>query len=127
MLNRKNQNQSRLEDVDLNQTEFAIDQTFYSNNPNKLFNFKQLKKNRNVLPFYILMGILLFFFALMIIVALSKKAPQEEEKKIIAPTENINNHPLQIRIDQLQADLKEADPTRQILPFPRINMEFNLD
>mgnify|MGYP001236021366 CR=1 FL=1 len=118
---------SRSANSNLDQTAFVTAQPFLSSSPQQLFNFKQLKKNRNILPFYILLGVMLLLLALFVIALSSRREVAPQAGVTPTPTPMGNISPLQNRVNQLRSDLKAADPTRQLLPFPQVDLEFNLD
>jgi cell division protein FtsL len=85
-----------------------------------------LTKNRNLKPFYFLMaGVFLFFAVFIIITFMPKREKQVEVVKTETEEEPLKAHPLEQRIEFLQEDLKEADPTRQTLAFPNVNLKIS--
>jgi hypothetical protein len=85
-----------------------------------------LTGNKNLRPFYFLIAGGFLIAALYIIGVLIFK----RDRTVVVPEpvfekEILEAGPLQIRVQQLQEDLKEADPTRQTLAFPNINLEIS--
>ncbi|AKM81394.1 MAG: hypothetical protein UT13_C0001G0432 [Candidatus Pacebacteria bacterium GW2011_GWF2_38_9] len=117
---------SRKEFNQTSQTEFVEDGAFIESSAHKKFNLRDLKNNKNLLPFYILIAVLFFFFLLMIIKIIGNKQTPEAEmiKKV---EEKIELDPLSLRANELRANLKDHDPTKQTLPFPQVDLEFNIN
>jgi hypothetical protein len=87
---------------------------------------ENLTKNKNLKPFYFLMaGVFLFFALYIILVFIPKRERQTEPVQIEVEEELLEAHPLEQRIESLQEDLKAADPTRQTLAFPNVNLKIS--
>jgi hypothetical protein len=87
---------------------------------------ENLTRNRNLKPFYFLMAGVFLLFALYIILFFIPKRNNQAE--IVEPSveeELLEAHPLEQRIEVLQEDLKAADPTRQTLAFPNVNLKIS--
>jgi hypothetical protein len=109
-----------------NQTEFVDQAQFLEKSATNLLNLHDLKKNRNLLPFIILGGFILLFLLLLILSVFAKKNVQEVEevKKTQVETET---DPLKLRVTELKEDLQNHNPTKQTLPFPEVDLEFNIN
>jgi len=119
MLERQNPQQS-------NQTEFVDQVQFLEKRSLGLLNFRDLKKNKNLLPFVILIGFILFFLILIVLrIFLQKNNLEIEEIKEVK--QEVETDPLKLRISKLQENLKAHNPTKQSLPFPQVDLEFNIN
>lgn len=109
-----------------NQTEFVDQAVFFENKSSGIFNFKDFRKNKSLRPFYILMFLLFFFLLIFILGMVFRKKP---EKTVIPDSgvENVKLDPLNQRVSDLREDLKDHDPTKQSLPFPEVDLEFNIN
>lgn len=117
---------SRRETNQADQTEFVEESGFLENGPKKKFNFQEFKKNKHLLPFYILIGVIAFLVLLLILrLLLSKKAVDETGAPLTQ--ESIEVSPLMQRTEELRQELKEDDPTKQSLPFPQVDLKFNIN
>ena len=117
---------SRNELSQASQTEFVEQAQFLEKKSLKLLNLRDLKKNKSLLPFYILIFVLFFAFLLTMLSIFFKKQPQLN-KSVEQKEENVKLDPLSQRAYELKQDLKEQDPTKQSLPFPRVDLEFNIN
>ena len=87
---------------------------------------ENLTRNKNLKPFYFLMAAVFLFFALYIIlVFIPKRENQVKEVETVVEEEVLEAHPLEQRIKALEEDLKAADPTRQTLAFPNVNLKIS--
>ena len=116
----------------LNQTSFSEEEPLLekpADYDEKLANRKKFFKTKQEKLLKIL--IFLFSFFLILIIALyfvfKKPKPVEIEK----PTEKVEQvqslDPLRKRIKVLSEDLNEADPTKQELPFPPVDLKIRID
>jgi hypothetical protein len=119
MLSRSENNQS-------NQTEFVDQGPLWENQSINFLNFKNLKKNKNILPFYVLFA---FLFLIAVILIFNVIFANKTEEQVVkeAVEEVIELDPLNQRVNELREDLKTHDPTKQILPFPQVDLTFNID
>ena len=117
---------SRNELSQASQTEFVEQAQFLEKKSLNLLNLRDLKKNKSLLPFYILIFVLFFAFLLTMLSIFFKKQPQLN-KSVEQKEENVKLDPLSQRAYELKQDLKEQDPTKQSLPFPRVDLEFNIN
>ena len=117
---------SRQEINQANQTEFVDQSQFLEKQSSGAFSLKNLKKNKNLLPFYILIGLFFIIFLLMILkVVFKEKTVQTETKE---ETKNsIQLNPLSLRVNELKENLKSNNPTKENLPFPQVDLEFNIN
>jgi len=105
-----------------NQTEFVDQALFLENKSSRLFNFKNLKGNKSLRPFFLLFLALVIFILFII----SRKNP--DLPAVFDPAEkNVKLDPLNQRVSDLKEDLKNHDPTKQSLPFPQVDLEFNIN
>jgi len=109
-----------------NQTEFVEQVQFLEKESSGLLNFRNWKKNKNLLPFVVLMFLIILFAVLIIsIVFLRKDDMEMEQTKEVK--EEIQSGPLNIRVNELRESLKIHNPTKQSLPFPQVDLEFNIN
>jgi len=116
----------RKETHSTNQTEFVDQAQFLEKESSGLLNFRDLKKNKNLVPFIVLMFLIIFFALLIILRVLFKKDNVEME-----PTKEVQKEvqsgPLNLRAEELRENLKMHNPTKQSLPFPQVDLEFNIN
>lgn len=117
---------SRNENNQADQTHFVDQVHFVENKSGRFFDWRDLKNNKNLLPFYILIG-LFFLIVFLIILRLIFRVDPEPEKKFQAEEEIIEIGPLNKRVYDLREELKEHNPTKQRLPFPQVDLEFNIN
>jgi cell division protein FtsL len=87
---------------------------------------ENLTRNRNLKPFYFLMaGVFLLFSLYIILFFIPKRNRQVKTLEPSVEEESLEAHPLEQRIEALQEDLKAADPTRQTLAFPNVNLKIS--
>lgn len=119
---------SRLEQESplLSQTEFASQAPLFENRSAKLFDFKNLRNNKFARPFYVIAAVLFLILALSILLQLTQRQTimENASTQVVSPTINVD--PLTERVQTLKTELKAADPTRQSLPFPQIDMTFSM-
>lgn len=116
----------RNENSQANQTEFVDQAPFLYNKSSKIFDFKEIKKNKNLRPFYIISFLFVFLVAAFFLIIASRKQ-QVEDKVINKVEEDATLDPLSQRAYELREDLKDHDPTKQSLPFPQVDLEFNIN
>lgn len=77
----------------------------------------------------IILGFGAFLVLILVFVLFTLNKPKEQEKEIEEKqTEQKGEEThLQIKLDNLQEQLEEADPTRKELPFPPVNLDIRLD
>lgn len=80
----------------------------------------------------LIIGISIIAIILLIItiLALAMGRPKGEVEESITPSPSpaaITESEMQSRITKLRSDLKEADPTKQDLTFPPVDLELRLD
>lgn len=116
----------RKETNQINQTEFVEQVQFLEKRSAGLFNLKDLKKNKNLLPFMVLIVFIFIFILLLVLRVVLNKTNTEEEQ--ISETEiETQSDPLNVRVNELKESLKEHNPTKQSLPFPQVDLEFNIN
>jgi|GEM_PF-5971638 len=109
-----------------NQTEFVDQVQFLDNKSKKRLSFKDLQKNKSLRPFYALVVVLFLIVFFTFLSIFLKKSPDPDpvfEQK----EENVELGPLNERVYELRETLKENNPTKQSLPFPRVDLEFNIN
>jgi cell division protein FtsX len=109
-----------------NQTEFVDQAQFLEKQSTSLLNLRNLKRNKNLLPFIILVVLILLFLILVTLKALLPSNSTETEKTEEVKQE-MQTDPLQLRVNELQESLKAHNPTKQSLPFPQVDLEFNIN
>lgn len=116
----------RNETSQANQTEFVDQVPLLDHQSSKLFSWQEIKKNRSLRPFYLLIFAFVFVTAISILSLLLRKAPEPvAEQKIVR--EDVKLDPLSQRASQLREDLKAHDPTKQSMPFPQVDLGFNIN
>lgn len=116
----------RNETSQANQTEFVDQVQFMDGKAKKHLSFKDLQKNKSLRPFY---ALIIALFLILIFTFLSiflKKAP-DPEPVFDQQKESVELGPLNRRVEELRETLKENNPTKQSLPFPRVDLEFNIN
>jgi len=116
----------RNENNQINQTEFAEQAQFLEDRPTNFFHFKDLKKNKNLRPFYLLALVFFILVALFLVQAFSQKPPEDEVINYRV-AEDLQLDPLNQRVYELKENLKMHDPTKQSLPFPEVDLKFNIN
>jgi len=118
---------SRRELFDRDQTVFVDQAPLWQKTSQKKMSLKEnIRKNKNLKPFYFLMAGVFLFFALYIILVFIPKRETQPELAETEPEEVLlEAHPLEQRIEALQEDLRAADPTRQTLAFPNVNLKIS--
>lgn len=117
----------------LNQTQFSFEEPIFENTAiykedKPPENLDKKAKNKKMLV--IIIGVVSFIFILIFLVvaqSLTKKniVQVEPEEDIITVTKELS--PLQKRIDDARELLDLADPTKQDLAFPPVDMKIRLD
>jgi len=95
---------------------------------NKLDLKNNLRGNRNLRPFYLLLMILFMVFLLYFLLILTRNNTRPEQN-LIDRSEQIDRKqtPLEKRVNDLKVELELADPNRQSLPFPNVDLELSFD
>lgn len=118
----------------LDQTAFSAEQPALQDPE---LTFDQMEKQANKLkkkPIYkqkkFIVVIPLIFIVLVIVLLLllpKKPEPPEEEELVLPPSQEQTSNYMVERIRRLQAELKEADPTKTDILFPPVDMKLELD
>lgn len=116
----------RNENSQANQTEFVDQAPLLENKSSKLFSFKEIKKNKNLRPFYLIAFSFVFLVAIFFLIIASRQQ-QAEEQVVNKVEKDAALDPLSQRAYELREDLKDHDPTKQSLPFPQVDLEFNIN
>lgn len=115
----------RNETSQANQTEFVDQVALMDNKPIKFFKVQDFRNNKSLLPFYILIGLFFLFVFLLILRAVFQPKPLPnpvfEQNEVV-----VESGPLNKRVYELREELKEHNPTKQSLPFPQVDLEFNI-
>lgn len=120
---------SRKDLINSDQTSF-VDQAplWQQTTQNKLDLKNNLRRNRNLRPFYFLLAFLLLIFLVFLFILLTKRKVNPDQTSINFPIEaEITVAPLEERVNTLQAELELADPNRQSLPFPNVDLELSFE
>lgn len=122
----KNLSNSRLEEnSDSNQTGFVSDLPFRQSQSSASVPMPSKKKTPTIL---IVAAAIFFLILAVLFLAMSRRQMLGTEELSPTPTPlKMESDPLQLRIETLRSDLKDADPTRQTLPFPQIDLEFSME
>ena len=117
----------REETGDINQTEFVDQAAFLEEEGKMRPSLEDIKKNKNLLPFYILVGVIVLSVLIFLLFSLlRRRINNNDDSQLIEETyEELD--PLTKRVRSLENELEAADPTRQSLPFPQVDLEFNID
>lgn len=116
----------RKESHQTNQTEFVDQAQFLEKQRLGLFDLKNLKKNKNLLPFIILILFIVLLLVLFILKAVFRENNIETER-IDEIKKEVQFDPLNLRVNELKETLKAHNPTKQSLPFPQVDLEFNIN
>lgn len=118
---------NREESGEINQTEFVDQAAFLDEEKRMRPSIEEIKKNKNLLPFYILIGVIVLLVLIFVLAAVfgRRNLDEKETQTIEEVYEDLD--PLTQRVRSLEQDLEKADPTRQSLPFPQVDLEFNID
>jgi hypothetical protein len=116
----------RNETTQANQTEFVDQVQFLDAKPKQHLSFKDLQKNKSLRPFYVLIIVLFLILFFTFLSIFLKKAP-DPDPVFNQKEENVELGPLNQRVYELRETLKEHNPTKQSLPFPRVDLEFNIN
>jgi len=120
---------SRKEFFSSNQTSFIDQAPLWQKTTQKKLNLKQnLRKNKNLKPFYFLLAFIFFLCLIYVFLIFSKNTV--DERQINPPqltSEQLELDPLEKRINSLQEDLRLADPTRQSFPFPNVDLHLSFE
>lgn len=109
-----------------NQTDFVEQVGFLEKQSSGLFNFKDLKKNKNLLPFVILIFFIVIFVILLVL-RMVFRGQDIETTKAEEIKKETQFDPLNMRVNELKESLKTHNPTKQSLPFPQVDLEFNIN
>jgi hypothetical protein len=116
----------RNENNQINQTEFVEQAQFLEDRSTNLFRLKDLKQNKNLWPFYILVLLFFIIVALFLVQVFSQKQPEDETVNYQIE-KDLQLDPLNQRVYELRESLKDHDPTKQSLPFPEVDLKFNIN
>lgn len=112
-----------------NQTHFAYEEPLFEQPPT----VPSDEPVKPPVPWYkkklVLVGIIggvLFLLLLLLILMQPRRQEPEDSKATPTPSPVANFGPLEARVIELQQELEAADPAKQDLPFPPVNMEMRI-
>jgi hypothetical protein len=124
---------NELPEVSSNQTQFSTEEPLFENaslpsSSQKIAPETSSPKKPNPL-FFLVVGLLFFIIVLLLIVLLlpQKNLPKLMVQPTPSPVSTAKQTELQQRVNEINTDLKNADPTKVDLLFPPVDMSLNLD
>lgn len=111
--------------TEVSQTEFVDQVQLLEADSAKSFSWRDLKNNKNLRPFYVLIAVF-FFVVFIFVLRLLMQTPPAQPKEFERTEELVELSPLNKRVYDLRENLKEHNPTRQRLPFPQVDLKFNI-
>jgi len=109
------------------QTAFLDQAPLYEGKGKHSFSWREFKENKNLLPFYLLSAaIVLIIFLVLVFIFLANR-PKQEEALVNRAQPSVDQGPLQQRVYELKQTLRDNDPTKQALPFPLVDLQFNIN
>ena len=84
-------------------------------------------KKKKILIIAGIVGFLFILLLLLLVVVRARKAVTPTDDPVKQVEETKNDDPIQDRIDDARDLLEEADPTKQDLSFPPVDMDLRLD
>lgn len=117
---------SRNEASQANQTEFIDQVPILERRSSKLLSLRDLRHNKNLLPFYLLVG-LFFLVVILLLLRVVLQVRPEEPKPMQAQQAPVELSPLQKRVYDLREELRSNDPTKQSTPFPQVDLKFSIN
>lgn len=119
---------TRLQDnLPADQTAFLEQLRLNDSGQRRKFNWRELKQNKNLLPFYVLIGGSAVFALLLFVWLNLISRPAPEEAVLVREQTQVDLGPLQTRIYQLRQELRDSDPTKQQLPFPLVDLTLSIE
>ncbi|GEM_PF-6024108 len=122
---------------DFNQTTFSERRPFYEQElhvlpPEPAPELPDAEKPKPIFKrkiFWLILSLLILILIIVLMAALNNKGATPELEPVIEETPLVleNHDPLLRRIMQLEAELKEADPTKPTLVFPALKLDIVLD
>lgn len=124
---------SKNKESSINQTQFSFEEPFFEDvtvpvDPKQAAAEAPSQKGSKKLLIVIgLSGFLVLIFGVLVLVYFSrgKQIDEQQEEKLVEQTTTSN--PFQERITTAREELKDADPTKQDLSYPPIDMVLRLD
>ncbi len=120
------------ESVLTNQTQFSYEEPFRqvpSVAGEKTTATAQSPKSRRMM--LIVGGVVLFFILIILLVLVGRRPTITKTSPFQQPSEATplpaEANPLRERVERLQTELEDADPTKQSLLFPPVDMDIRLD
>jgi hypothetical protein len=119
---------TRLQDnISADQTAFVEHMSLGGSGRGRKFDWRQLRQNKNLLPFYVLLGGFAVFALLLFIWLNVANRPRSEEAALVREQAQVDLSPLQTRVYQLRQELRDSDPTKQQLPFPSVDLVLSIE
>lgn len=119
----------------LDQTRFSLEEPIFENEvviqdetPQKI-DEQDAKRKKKVVILATIGGFVLLFIALIVVLLVMRGrngVVEETTPETVIPIEQ-DTDPLEQRIDAARSLLREADPTRQDLSFPPVDLDIRLD
>lgn len=120
-------------ELSVNQTQFSFEEPFFEDitvpvgPKHEVVEGPSKKSNKKLMLIIGFVGFLILILGLVVIFSLSKgeQTEQLQEEELIEQKTTTN--PFQERITRAREELEDADPTKQDLSYPPIDMELRLD
>ncbi len=116
-----------------NQTQFGMEKPLFEEPPSfedqSAKKTVETKKKKSPLPF-ILAGVVIFLIMFMLLgIVLMKKNPSLPIDFSASPSPVVSKEvdAYKVRLDELQHDFLQADPSQSTLPFPPVSLSITLD
>lgn len=115
--------------IDTNQTEFSAVEPLFEKPPidPKTLEPKPVSKSQKII-FFAIGGVVIFFILITILVVVMSRRqmlPDLLPEPTATPSAQLD--PLRQQVNELRAELDAADPTKQELPFPPVNLDIFLE
>ncbi len=111
----------------LDQTHFIEQAGFEQRAHGQRFNWRDLRSNKNLLPFYLLAVALVLVVVLFFLRLLLASRGEPEEQQFVREQVQVELGPLQTRVYQLRQTLRDSDPTKLQYPFPSVDLELSIN
>lgn len=115
--------------IDTNQTEFSSVEPLFERPPvdPKTLEVKPAPKSQKVLMAVIGAVIVVFILIIILVIVMSRREMLPDILPEPSATPSTQLDPLRQQVHDLRAELEAADPTKQDLPFPPVNLDIFLD
>lgn len=121
-----------LDSVLTNQTQFSLEEPYYQGVTQPADDEVQPPKKSNSKKMLVVLASILVLLLLLLLLAVVSRRPVVtpnspfQQGTLETPT-SVQANPFAERIKRLETELEEADPLRQTLLFPPIDMDIRLD